>query len=349
MGTALELLRPPAHRGPLIASGAVLVMVAIALEELRLADELATGWHLAILTLAAALMLALGLQARTEGGTPPASQSVLLVCGLLLAPAALLTLADVLGADFRGFPFGTLVWTSLIWTGVALWPAAAKGSSICALIAAFAFATFVLALVKWVFDANSATTYRWLLVLLAIAFVVVSLLLRGPAPRHSEQLVNAAGLAVLGIGLSGVLGALLVTNVIGNDGDGDGVVQFFMFDLVRGQAWLPNGWELLLLVAGCGLIAYGAVDRTPGPAYLGVVNLLVFINSAAQGFESTLVYWPLILLSLGLGAMAFGLRPLSPLPPEPGAYVASTVPFAARSGDATETVLRVRDDSPPSR
>ena len=36
----LELLRPPAHRGPLIAAGTVLFTVGIALEELRLADEL---------------------------------------------------------------------------------------------------------------------------------------------------------------------------------------------------------------------------------------------------------------------------------------------------------------------
>ena len=38
----LALLRPPAHRGPLIAAGAVLFTVGILLEELRLEDEL--GW-----------------------------------------------------------------------------------------------------------------------------------------------------------------------------------------------------------------------------------------------------------------------------------------------------------------
>ena len=47
-----ELLRPPPHRGPLIAAGAVLVTVGVALEEIRLADRLATGVHLAILALA---------------------------------------------------------------------------------------------------------------------------------------------------------------------------------------------------------------------------------------------------------------------------------------------------------
>src|SRR3954470_12357080 len=75
---ALELLRPPAHRGPLIASGAVVLTLGIALEELRLSDKLGNGVHLTILALASAVMLGLGLQFRPEGGRPPAFQSVLL-------------------------------------------------------------------------------------------------------------------------------------------------------------------------------------------------------------------------------------------------------------------------------
>jgi hypothetical protein len=330
MGPALELLRPPAHRGPLIASGAVLVTVGIALEELRLNGELAIGWHLAILALAAAAMLALALQVRTQGGAPPAFQSVLLVCGLLLAPAALLTLSDVLGAEFSGnFPAGAFVWTSLIWAGLALWPATAKGSAICALIGTLAIAIAGLAFVKWVFDAESVTTYRWLLLVLALAYVVVSLLLRAPAPRHSEQLVNAAGLSILAIALTGLL---------------TGFFSLFTPGANGGGSLLPNGWELVVLAAGCGLVAYGAVDRAPGPAYLGLANLIAFIVAAGTGQDETLLYWPLVLLALGLGAMAVGLRPRRPLPPEPDAYTSGTVPLASRTG---EPVLRVRDDSPP--
>ena len=36
----LDLLRPPAHRGPLIAAGAVVLAVGVVLEELRLDDKL---------------------------------------------------------------------------------------------------------------------------------------------------------------------------------------------------------------------------------------------------------------------------------------------------------------------
>jgi hypothetical protein len=326
----LDLLRPPAHRGPLIAAGAVLVTLGVALEEIRLHDKLSLVVHVAILAVAAAVMLVLGLQARAEGGRPPTFQSVLLVCGLGLLAAALLRLADVLGADFDQFPAGAIVWTSLVLAGMALWPAAAKGSSICALIGALALGVAALSFVNWVTGATSLTTYRWLLAVAALAYVVVSLLLRGSAPRHSEQLVNAAGLAVFVIGLTGLANLLI------------GAVSPFGV----GDELLPNGWELLLLAAGCGLIAYGAVDRAPGPAYLGVANLGAFAASAGISEEDTLLYWPLLILALGLGAMGTGLRPRRPLPPEPSAYPTGSVPLASRT-DEDEPVLRVRDDSPP--
>src|SRR5829696_1295246 len=281
MPDLLELLRPPPHRGPLIAAGAVLVTVGVALEEIRLNDTLPSGVDLAILALAAGAIYALGVQVRQEG-RPYAFQSVLLVSGLLLLYPALLTLADVLGADFDELPAGALVWTSLLYAAAALWPAVARGSAICALIAAFAVGIAVAALINWAFDATSLTTYRWLLVVLAAGYVVVSLLLRGPAPRHSEQMVNAAGLAVLGIALTGVLP--VVFGLAAPFGGGPDEI-------------LPNGWELVVFAAGCGLIAYGAVDRAPGPTYLGVANLLAFVVSAAFGTgEETLLYWPALIL-----------------------------------------------------
>jgi hypothetical protein len=328
----LELLRPPAHRGPLIASGAVLVTLGILLEELRLPDRLALGVHLAILAVAAAVMLALGLQARPEGGRPPAFQSVLLVCGLVLLAPALARLADLLGADASPFPAGAVTWTALVYAGLALWPAIARRSAICALIGALALAVAALACVNWTTSADSATTYRWLLAFAALVYVLASLVLRAPAPRHAVQMVNAAGLAVLAIALTGV--AAGVIGVLAPFGAG------------AASDLLPTGWELLVLAAGCGLVAYGAVDRAPGPAWLGVLNLAAFAALVGRSPEATLVGWPLIVLVLGLAAMAAGLRPRSPLPPEPDAYPSGTVPLASRTG-AEETVVRVRDDGPP--
>lgn len=324
-----DLARPPAHRGPLIASGAVLVAVGVALFQLRLNEELEGGWHTALALVTAGLILWLAVQERPEGGAPPGHQSAMLVAGLLLLDLGLLRFADVLtDFDAGGFPSGSLVWTSLVVAAAALYGAARRGSAVCALICALATGAALLAAVHWIFDAGSATTYRWLLLLLAVGYIVVSLGLRGGAPRHSEQMVNAAGFAILAIGL-----LALVTNV------------FFGFSLGGSEsaAFLPDGWELVLFAAGCGLVAYAANDKAPGPAYLGVANLLVF--SLAVGLnEGNLRWWPAMILIVGLVMLLAGLRPRRPLPPEPPAYGARDLPLAQRSADDDDVTVRVVQD-----
>ena len=49
--------------------------------------------------------------------------------------------------------------------------------------------------------------------------------------------------------------------------------------------FLPAFWELVALAAGCGLIAYGAVDRVPGAAWLGVAHLVAFLVVVNAGAE----------------------------------------------------------------
>jgi hypothetical protein len=328
MPALAELLRPPPHRGPLIASGAVLLTVGLALTELRLGGEIAAGVHVVILAVATAAVLGLGLQAPNEDGCPPAYQSVLLVCGLLLLYAALLRLAEVLGAGSGdGIAAGTVVWTGAVMTVIAGWTAATRRSAICALIAAAAATLALLAAVRWIFHPESFTASRWLLLVLAAALVVVSLGLRASRPRHAELLVDAAALAILAIALQGLAGTL--------------VSSLLPFGPPPVQP-LAGFWELVVLATGCGLVAYGAVDRRPGPAWLGVANLLAFVVAVAQG-EATLRWWPVVLLVLGAGTMLAGLRPRRPLPPEPSGYRAGEQPLAARARD-DEIVLRVRDD-----
>jgi hypothetical protein len=318
-----ELLRPPAHRGPLIAAGAVVFTVGIALEEQRLDEVLPNGVHVLIVAAAAALILGLGLQAEPEGGGPAAYQSVLLVCGLLLLEGALLELAHVLGADFDGtFPAGAIVWTSLLLCGAALYPAVRRGSAICGMIAAIAAGAAILAAADWILGVDSQAVYRWLLLALAIAFALASLVLRGSRPRHAELMVITAGLATLAIPLVASVGILL--GAVAGFGAADG-------------GFLPGFWELIVLAAGCGLIAYGAVDRVPGAAWLGVAHLVAFLAAASAGADDTLLWWPLILLLLGGGVLAAGLRPRRPLPPEPDGYSVDR-PLASRT-----------DPPPPAR
>jgi len=155
--------------------------------------------------------------------------------------------------------------------------------------------------------------------------------LRGARPRHAELMVVTGGLATLAIFVLGALRALI------------GV-----FGPVFADGILPGFWELVQLVAGCGLIAYGAVDRVPGAAWLGVANLAAFIVAASAGADDTLLWWPMLLLLLGGGALAAGLRPRTPLPPEPAGYAVER-PLASRTGDRDEVTVRVRNDDPPSR
>jgi hypothetical protein len=328
----LELLRPPPHRGPLIASGAVLFTAGIALEELRLDEVLPNGVHVLIVALAAALTLGLGLQARLEEGRPAAYQSVLLVCGLLLLEGALLELANLLGADFQdGFPAGAFVWTSLLLGGAALYPAVRRNSAICGMAAGIAFGVALLSAANWIFGAESQAVFRWLLLVLALAFVLGSLVLRGRSPRHAELMVITAGLATLSIALVASVGALLgaFTGFGGSE-----------------AGFLPGFWEFVVLGAGCGLIAYGAVDRVPGAAWLGLAHLVAFIAAASAGADDTLLWWPLVLLALGAGVLATGLRPRRPLPPEPDGYSVDR-PLASRAEE--EVTLSVRNDDPPPR
>jgi hypothetical protein len=325
-----DLLRPPAHRGPLIAAGAVVLAVGIAIEEVRLADRLAPLSHFLVLGLFAALTLGIGLQARLEDGRPPAYQSVLLVVGLLAMFAALLRFSDVLGVDFTDFPAFTFVWTSLVVAGTALWAAFRLESAVCALIGALAIGIGLLSALNWIFGADSQGPFRWLLLALAIALVLISLVLRGSHPRHAEQLINAAGIAILVIPLV-ALGTAAVGALSLFGGSPDTV--------------LPGFWELVVLAAGCGLLAFGAVDMVPGAAYLGVANLVAFVAAVSLGADETLLWWPLLLIVLGLAALGAGLRPRSPLPPEPDPYRAGEQPLAARTDE--EITLRVRDDEPP--
>jgi hypothetical protein len=325
----LDLLRPPPHRGPLIAAGAVVLAAGVAVFELRLDDTLALGVHFLILALAAGIILALGLQAPNEDGRPPAYQSVLLVTGLLLLYGALLRLAFTLGAEdfFSDFPAGELTWTSLVVAVTALYAAVFRRSAICLLVAAIAATIALLSAWDWAFEPETFGPSRWLLALDAAGLVLVALSLRASWPRHAELLIDAGGLAILFIGLQGVW------------------VTFFAAAgaLPVERPVLPDFWELIVLGAGCGLVAFGAIDRSPGPAWLGFANLVVFVVATGVNQDEAIYFWPIALILLGAVAMAAGLRPRQPLPPEPDAYRAGEQPLASRTED-DEVVLRVRVD-----
>ena len=320
-----ELLRPPAHRGPLIAAGGVLLALGVVLAQLRL-DDLGAGAHLALAAGVCALTLGIGLQWRADGSPPRGAQSVLLVTGFLLAPVALVRAAQVLGIEFDlldDYPAGT---AALVLAAVAVCAALAghrKRSAAVLLIAALALAGAAASGVEKLADPDSAGPFRAVLGVLALVYVGASLVLRVGWARGGEVLAIAAGVLTAAIGLTGLS------------------FGFSFFGLSFG--WdLGAFWELAVLAAGLSLVAVSAADHSPGPGYVGLLNLAVFSGAAGLFDEDSLRWWPLLLLIPGAVMVGIGLRPRRPLPPEPDAYRVGDVPLAARVEG--ETVVRVRPD-----
>jgi MFS family permease len=311
MGGLGDLLRPPPHRGPLIAAGTVALAVGIALVEVRLADRLGAGIRAGILLVPGALWFWLGAQAPNEDGRPPAYQSVLLITGVAALWFGLGTVAGGLGMDAPT----ALILPSLITAGAALWAALRRASAVCLLLAVVLGGVALAATWMWLLDGH-VWVLRWLLLAMAATLVLASLGLHASAPRHAQQLVNGAGLMTLALAATGVR-------------------------LDEETIVLGGFWQAVLLAAGLGLLAFAAVERAPGPAWLGVLNLLAFVSAASHA--DTLYWWPLVLLAAGGAMLAAGLRPRRPLPPEPPAYKAGDAPLAARA-EEDEMVFRVRDD-----
>jgi hypothetical protein len=262
----------------------------------------------------------MGLLAPLEGERPRSYQQVLLLAGLLLGFVALLRLAQVLGADEPLETAGSRVWIFAIVTLAAAWIARFRRSAVCVLVAALAGILAALSFVEWAFDPEGPGTVRWILLALAAGFVLTALARRDVARRESVYLIDAAGIAILLLGLTFVGALLGFLTLLGVPGEAPG-----------------GGWKLVLLGAGLGLVAYAGVDREPGPAYLGSAILLLFAGLVGIPGEdgASLWFWPLALLLLGGVAVGAGLRPRRELPPEPGAgRPAEPVPGPGAGGGA---------------
>ncbi|HMJ02687.1 MAG TPA: hypothetical protein VK506_07080 [Conexibacter sp.] len=318
---ALAALTPHPHRGDLIAAGTVPLALGVLLVNTRFDGSWGVGILLVLCALACALVLGMGLLSPLERERPRSYQQVLLLAGLLLGFVALLRLAQVLGADEPLGQPGSRLWIFGVVTLSAAWIARTRRSAVCVAVAALAGLVALLAFVDWAFDPEGLGTTRWVLLALAIGFTLTALARRDVARRESVYLIDAAGIAILLLGLT-FIGALVgVLTLLGVPPDGPG-----------------GGWKLVLLAAGLGLIAYAGVDSEPGPAYLGTLILLLFVGLVGIPGEdgASLWLWPLALLLVGGFAVGAGLRPRRPLPPEPGppgaGQPAEPVPGPGRGG-----------------
>jgi hypothetical protein len=171
----------------------------------------------------------------------------------------------------------------------------------------------VIAFVAWTADPDGVAPFRWVLLGLLVAFGLAAIAQRDRRLRHGVALIDAAGFAMLAIAVTFLQDLVL---------EGDSAPP--------GAGW---GWELLVVAAGFGLVAYSSVDRQPGPAYLGVANLIAFAlitSGGVSGDGATLLGWPVALALTSAALLAIGLRPTTPAPPPPDADAPEAPPLPWR-------------------
>jgi hypothetical protein len=304
----LSPLRPKPFRGDVVAAGVVVLTTLVWTVTVRFASAWGHGVHLGYATVAWAFVTAMAVLAPLEDGTPRAYQSVLYVASVALFIDAVVQLGQVLGSDGAGSP-GTATWVLAAVAVYALGFATRRNSAVCTLLGALAGGLAVLVAVNWIWSPDGFASFRWVLVALMVVFGFAAIGQRDRHLRHGVALIDAAGLGALAIALSFIVEHGL-RGLVDEGGESS-------LAPIVGVAW---GWELLILATGFGLIAYSSVDRQPGPAYLGVLNLIAFAvitSLGVTGAGATLIGWPLALALAAAFLLTIGLRPTTPAPPAP--------------------------------
>jgi hypothetical protein len=242
------------------------------------------------------LLLSAGLLS-PRGAEASPWQTVHVVLGLLLLPAALASLVNWIGSPGDAGNSINVAWIFALTAGKALYAGVFGRVRYALFIASLALIVAWLALWDAIISGglgDHVTALRWLLILAAIGLAGLALF----APGRSAELVTGATLAALGAGaISGL--AIYGQNPFVTVPHAD--ASFF--------------WSLELLVVSVGAILYGAGGRVRGPVYAGGLGLFLFGLIAGLDLahpdspDGTLLGWPLVLLVVGLGAYAASFAP----------------------------------------
>jgi hypothetical protein len=332
MASSAAALRPEAERGAIVASGIVLLTTFIVMTEARFEGQWANGVHFVIALAGFLLAYTISVLTPPEEGTlavadDPATPEIdsvrawpaprpwhtaVIVSALTLFFFTVGHLAEILGSDSPFEASGTIMWMALLFAFVAFGPANFQWSGIAALAVALALGVAWLAFIDEVFEPEGASTFRWMLLLLVLAYAVFAARFRESRPRHSVHMVNAAAIATITLIVT-FLGALAFLVAVGDEGTGAG-----------GAGW---GWEVLMLLFSLATIAYAAITRERGPAYLGFIALFLTVGLVGQPSdpdEGSLIGWPIVFLLAALLVLAAGLsgrrtQAAAPAPPTPAA------------------------------
>ncbi|HEV2820730.1 MAG TPA: hypothetical protein VGW11_09505 [Solirubrobacteraceae bacterium] len=299
----MPALRLHPHRGDVLAAGAVLLAVGVAVADLRLGGAWAGGVRFGLLSGPAALaVLAMGLAAPAQERPRP-YVTLLLLVALGLTALALSDLADALGDEGRLASPAATTFVSGCLAAMGLVLAWTRGSATVTLTACVAGTVTLLATADLGFQLDDRLeAFRYLLCAALLVFILAASATRDRHRHHAVSFVEAGGLALVAVGATLAAERLPEFAPVGPLAQGTGA-----------------GWEAVLLLGGWALLAYAAVDRERGPAWLGVVVLALFTGLAGTGEDASLLWWPVILLALGAAIVAFGLRQATQLPSEPHA------------------------------
>jgi hypothetical protein len=288
--------------------GGVLLAVGVTVLFLRKSDTWAAFPSLLVLALPAALLFGIGAAAARATGAVARWHAVLMVTGVLLSTLAFGQLWDTLGVDTSENEFGFLIFACV--AALAAVGAFLVGAAYQALLAALSLTFAWLYLWDMILDEPSTNGFRWLLLILCVGYAAGAVALMSRDAPQAPELVTAAGIAGVLVGVLGVAegASSLFGGLLAGDPTGEGGGQGFF-------------WDLFLLVISMGLVAYGAAAHARGPAYVGFVGLLSFalmqgaeVGAILEGEQpdKSFAGWPLVLLLIGGGALVAGLLLRSP-------------------------------------
>jgi hypothetical protein len=313
-----QAIRPDPRGDWLRMLGGVLFGVGAVILFARKGDDWAAFPLLIAVAVPCIVVFGLGATGALAAGEVARWHAVLMVTGVLLSVLAFGQLWDLVGVNTDSSGFGFLIFGCV--AGLAAFASFGVGAAYQALLAALAGIAAWLYFFDMILDEPSPTAFRWLLLVLCIAYAAVAFALRDRDAPQAPEFVTAAGIAGVTVGLIGVLtglgGAFGGFFPGGSEGEGQSVI-----------------WDIWLLLISLGLVAYGALMHARGPAYVGFVGLFAF--ALLQGFEvsariegdtpdMSFAGWPLILLLIGAVAMAAGV--IGRRPPPAGTRVPAGTP-----------------------
>jgi hypothetical protein len=281
--------------GMMFASGALVLLA-------RKGQDWSAWAIFVALLIPAAILLGLAFADRMPVGGQ-GWRAAFLVFGTLLLLGALLELVVALKGDTRGL---NLVWTFGLAGAVAVGSSFVLRAPFQMLLGALLWVVAWLALWDKILTNPSGDTFRWLLIVLAVIYLVGAVVLARAGRPQAADLITAAGLLAV---LAAVYSIAIALN---------GIVQPAGGSLPGSVPKPGQGWNVFLLVVSLLLIGYGARGPTRGPGYVGAIGLGGFIAltgadlvNRLKGEGGGVVGWPLILLIGGgvILALGFLLKP----------------------------------------